>query len=183
MPVELHISIDDQGVRDLLKGIQARFNNLTPAMKLIGETVQASIQRNFEVGGRPQKWADLSAQTKARRAKKNKWPGQVLVVSGIMKRITYQADRDGVTLTAGSKYAATHHFGARKGQFGTVMQTIKAHVRTLKSGKRINVGSHKRKAVLPWGDIPARPFMMVQKEDWPEIHNVLTRFLTAKGGR
>jgi len=180
MPVELQISIDDQRVRDLLKRIQARFKNLTPAMKLIGETVQASIQQNFEAGGRPQKWPDLSPQTKARRAKKNKWPGQILVVSGIMKQITYQADRDRVTVTAGSKYAATHHFGAKRGEFGKVAQTIQSHVRNLRSGKKSKVRSHKRNAVLPWGDIPARPFMMVQKEDWAEIHNILSRFLEMK---
>ena len=63
MPVEIGVKIDDRGINDLLAGIQRRTNDLRPAISIIGEIIQASIQRNFEVSGRPRKWKKLMLPT------------------------------------------------------------------------------------------------------------------------
>lgn len=177
MPVEMDIRIRDQRVRRLLEKIGARIRNTKPVMGVIGEIVQASIQRNFEVGGRPTRWAALSRHTVARRTAKNKWPGQILVMTGRLKGIVYQAYQDRVKFSANQPQAAVMHFGAKKGSFGTVTARVGAHIRRLKSGKKVSVSAHTRASKMPWGDIPARPFMMVQETDWKEIQSALGDFL------
>lgn len=177
MPVELDVKIDDRRVRRLLEKISTRINNTRPVMGVIGEIVQTSIQRNFEVGGRPTKWAGLSKHTIARRTARGKWPGQILVVSGRLKGIVYQAYNDRVKLSANQPQAAVMHFGAKKGAFGTITARVGAHIRRLKSGKEVSVKAHTKKQKLPWGDIPARPFMLVQEQDWDEIRDALGDFL------
>lgn len=177
MPVNIDLTIDDRAVRELLAGLQAKLNRMQPAMSVIGEIALESIQRNFEVGGRPDKWAPLSEGTKARRAANKKWPGQILVVTGALKSIVYQATEDGVTLSAHKKGAAVMHFGAKRGEFGSVTATVGAHVRKLASGKTSKVRAHTRRQVMPWGDIPARPFMVIQEEDWTEMVAALSDYL------
>lgn len=177
MSVALNVIVKDDNVKALFAELQKRMGDLTPAMRIIGEIVMASIQRNFDAGGRPHRWADLADFTKAARAKRKKWPGKILVVSGRLRSVYPSPERDRVTVGSNLKYALTHQFGAKKGQFGNVTAYVVAHVRRLASGKKANVKAHTRKAILPWGDIPARPFLMVQDEDWPEIGNVVMGFL------
>ncbi|WP_051327184.1 phage virion morphogenesis protein [Desulfatibacillum aliphaticivorans] len=173
MGVNQVISVDDAEVAGLLGKLLQRLGDLTPVMEVIGEIVHASILRNFEVGGRPA-WQGLSDVTISRRIAEKKWPGQILVRSGeLMRSISYQAFPDKVVLSANSIKAATLHFGARKGQFGQKVVRVKSFTR--RDG--VKVSSHNRKTTLPWGDIPARPFMMVQPEDWGEIRESLVDIL------
>ncbi|WP_035253305.1 phage virion morphogenesis protein [Desulfatiglans anilini] len=171
------IEIRDEGVRSLLSEIQSRLQHLKPAMSLIGEIVQESIERNFEEGGRPEKWKDLSSSTKLQRQRIRKWPGMILVRSGkaggLMGAISYRAFDDRVEMSANKEYAAVHQFGAKRGAFGTILAKVRSHMRRMANGKTVQVRAHTRKVVLPWGDIPARPFMMVQNEDWDEIRESL----------
>ena len=165
MPVILDISREDQGVRKRLERIQERFDDLRPGLKIVGEIVQGSILQNFEVGGRPRKWKRLSDITIKERTEQKKWPGQILVRSGRMKSsIDYQVQPDELVVFATDKRTAVHQFGAKKGSFGEVRVWVRPH----KRGER-SVKGHYRTMRLPWGDIPARPFMMVQAEDWRDI--------------
>ncbi|ACL05243.1 phage virion morphogenesis protein [Desulfatibacillum aliphaticivorans] len=173
MGVQISISTESKEVTDLLHQVLAKFGDLTPAMQIIGEIVHASIMRNFETGGRPA-WRNLSEATIARREREKKWPGQILVRTGeLMRGISYKAGPDSVTLSANSIKAATLHFGARKGRFG--QRAVRVRAFTRKDG--VKVKSHTRQASFPWGDIPARNFMVVQPEDWPEITEALKEFL------
>lgn len=174
-------SIKDKQVKDMLSRIDDKLRNLKPAMEIIGETVTASVLRNFEAGGRP-KWAKLSSVTKAIRKKKGKWPGQILRQSGALSKIVYQASSSKVVVSANEKYAATQHFGAKKGEFGTVtvVQSVREHIRKHKSGKSYRVKAHSRtrkNVPVPWGDIPARRFMFMQKEDKKEMHTALEDYI------
>lgn len=141
---------DDKDLQDLLARVKGRIGNLQPACEVIGEVVQTSILRNFEEGGWPKAWQDLKDSTKKQRAKKNKWPGQILVMSGarsgLLGSISYDAMPDKVVLVANKPYAAIHHFG---GQAGKGLKTT----------------------------IPARPYMMIQDEDWAEIKAALNDFI------
>lgn len=177
MPVEMDIKIEDRRVRRLLEKISTRIRNTKPVMGVIGEIVQTSIQRNFEVGGRPTKWPALSKHTIARRTAQGKWPGQILVVQGRLRGIVYQAYRDRVKVSANQPQAAVQHFGAKKGSFGTVAARVGAHIRRLKSGKEVSVKAHTKTSKMPWGDIPSRKFMLVQDEDWNEMADALGDFL------
>ena len=177
MSVGINVIVKDDSVKALLAELSGRMGDMTPAMRVIGEIVAASVQRNFDQGGRPRRWPDLADSTKRIRAKRKKWPGKILVVSGRLRSVYPSPDRDSVTVGSNLKYALTHQFGARRGQFGQVTATVRAHVRRMANGKKVNVKGHSRKSILPWGDIPARPFLMVQDEDWPEIGNAVMGFL------
>ena len=178
MPVNIDIKIEDKEVKELLSRIQTKAKNLRPVMSIIGEIVQTSIQRNFEAGGRPKKWKPLSPATIARRKEQGRWPGKILAIrGGLFRSITYQAKNDRVEIGANIKYAALHHFGAKKGKFGTVTAQVKSHIRQLKTGKTSSVSAHTRQTKIPWGNIPARPFMMVHDEDWKEIKDSLRDYI------
>lgn len=174
MGVGIEISIKDHGIEPLLKRIAGNTQNPGPTLNIIGETVRASIVRNFEKSGRPVPWAPHSAVTEKRRGPNAKilWDTKRLEGS-----INWQVAGDLVTIGTNTVYAAVHHFGAAKGSFGVIEAWVKEHLRLLKSGKKSKVKAHTRKQSLPWGNIPARPFMMVQDQDWDEIRDQLIELL------
>ena len=170
------LTIDDEQVRRLLAQIAERGTNLQPALSAVGALVKESIRTNFAQGGRLTPW----------QAIKNR-DGQPLRDTGrLMNSITRQVTEREVTVGTNVVYAAVHHFGAKKGSFGTVTATVKPHTRLinqvfgkrLAKAKQISVGGHQRTMRLPWGDIPARPFMLVQDDDLVEIKDILTNYIT-----
>lgn len=150
MPEPIEVEVKDEQVKRLVTNIQKRLGNLKPAMRLIGEIVHESIQRNFEEGGRPKKWKRLAPSTIKQRKRIGKWPGRMLVrrgvSGGLMGAIAYRAFNDRVVSHANKIYAAIHHFGGMAGR-----------------GRKVK--------------IPARPYMMVQDEDWKEIKAALNEFI------
>lgn len=136
------IDIDDREVRQALENLQRHVADLTPVMHDIGQVLvdgmRARLRDSRDVEGRP--FAPNSPVTLAR--KKGTRP---LVDSGMMadERFIYQAGRDYVEAGSNAAQAATLHFGAKRG----------AH------------GKTRRGAPIPWGDIPARPFVGLSSED------------------
>ena len=174
--VTLDIELKDQAVLRLLEKVRQRLGHMLPAMKIIGEVVRTSVIRNFEVGGRPTRWKELSPVTLAMR-KGDKILRRQGFAGGLMGSIHAQAKEDEVRVGTNKVYAAVHQFGAKKGSFGVFAVNVKEHMRQLKTGKQHKVRAHTRKTKLPWGDIPARPFLMVQEEDWGEMQHELTEYL------
>jgi len=180
----IEVTVDDREVADLLERIQKNLGDLTPAMKIIGAIGRTSVIRNFEKSGRPKKWKKHSKTTEKRRGKGAKILMDQGLGAGLAGSINYKAGKDRVDIGTPKVYGAVHQFGAKKGSFGTVEATVRAHLRNITRAfgkpipkKQIKVGAHKRKMKLPWGDIPARPFLMVQDEDWTEIRAALTDYL------
>lgn len=168
----IEVKIDDKQVKELLGRIQKNLGDLTPAMKIIGSIVRTSIIRNFEKSGRP-RWAKHSKMTEKRRGKGAKILMAQGFAGGLAASINYRAHKKSVEIGTNKIYGAIHQFGAKKGSFGAVVAKIKAHLR-----KGVKVKAHERKMKLPWGDIPARPFLMVQDEDWVEIRAALNDYIT-----
>ncbi|MDX8377214.1 MAG: phage virion morphogenesis protein, partial [Mariprofundales bacterium] len=70
-----------------------------------------------------------------------------LQLSGALRlNLAYNADNNGLEFGSNAIYAATHQFGADKGAFG--------------SG-------------VPWGDIPARPFLGFSDNDKDDIIDII----------
>ena len=141
---------DDDDLRDLLNKVKERIGHLQPAWEVIGEIVHTSILRNFEDGGRPKAWGDLKDSTKKQRAKQKKWPGQILVMKGV-----------------------------RDGLLGSISYDAMPE-------KLVLVANKKYAAIQHFGGmagkgrkvkIPARPYMMIQDEDWAEIKAALNDFI------
>ena len=171
------ISIDirqpEKEIHILLEAIAANFRTLKPAMRIIGETVRTSIMRNFRAEGRPDAWRP------SKRAASES--GQTLSLTGRLRNsFTVEPDEDSVAVGTNVVYAITQHYGASKGEFGTVVAGVKSHVRHLASGKKVKVAAHARRVTIPFGNIPARPFLMVQEADWPEIRSALVDHLARR---
>lgn len=172
------ITVDDEKVQKLLGKIYDQSGDLSPVLKPIGELVRTSVVRNFEAGGRPEKWAPLSTVTLSRRKKS----GGILRVQGhaggLLGSIHSEAGSDKVVVGTNKIYAAVHQFGAKKGQFGRAAVARKTG-RAGRSGAAIY--SRGWMMPIPWGDIPARPFMLVQVEDLVEIREMLTEYVLEGG--
>lgn len=141
--MQIQISIQDNGIRELLGRLQGRMGNLTPVMRSIGETVRRSVERNFEAQGRPAKW------TPSQRVLRT--GGQTLSLTGRLRRsFSVQATGSRAVVGTNVVYAAIHQMGGRAGRGGKVK-------------------------------LPARPFLLVQDEDWREIERQLADYIT--GGR
>lgn len=158
--------------------------NLTRPMGVIGQIVRDSVIENFRAERSPEgvPWKkSLRAIIQG---------GITLVDTAVLRNsIHHRAYADRVEIGTPVKYAAVHQFGAGKGSFGTVEATVKAHVRRITKAfgkpiapRDVTVKEHKRKTVLPWGDIPKRPFMGVKRTDWDEIRSsIIEHFM--RGGR
>jgi phage virion morphogenesis protein len=132
-------------IADELQVIAARCGNLLPAMQIIGQTVLASVQKNFLAGGRPNGWQALSPVTLAMKK-----GGSILITKGmgggLLGSIHASPAADHVLVGTDKVYAAIHQFGGQAGR-----------------GQKVT--------------IPARPFLMVQDEDWPEMKDQLSDYI------
>lgn len=159
------IKVEHKDVTKMLGELQARIKNLTPAMKIIGRIVRDSIVKNFEAGGRPAKWKPSArAQVKGDKT--------LIASSRLMNSIASRGHSNKAEIGTNVVYAAIHQFGGK----------TKPHViepRNAKALKIPGIGFRKR-VNHPGSKIPARPFLMVQEEDWTEIKNTVQDYLLKK---
>lgn len=199
----IEVKINDRDVRQALNRLIAASGDLKPALREIGETLMVSTKRRFaeqrDPDGNP--WETNKESTllrylenKAGRSVRRK--GEVLVIkyydkkrnyntqkgklnaagartliakkvlTGESKRlgheINYRVTGGAVEVGSSLEYAATQQFGAKKGAFGKT-----------KKGRDI-----------PWGDIPARPFLGLSAKDKQDVLAILNEHLAkAMGGR
>lgn len=162
------LKYDDRDLQRMVRDVAKRMENKREGLRIMGAIGKESIRTNFAQGGRPTKWKEL----------KNRKGQPLRDTNVLMNSITSAVQSDSLVEIGTNKvYAAVHNFGAKKGSFGTVLATVKSHQRTGKSGKRYTVGQHSRKMLMPWGDIPAREFMVLQQEDKTEMVAVLADFI------
>lgn len=159
----IEVKIDDREVRDLLSRIAAKTGNLTPAMKTIGEIVLRSVKENFRQGGRPEKWKPLSQRTLHSVAGGKKGYKK----SGGLRAGSIRRLKDRKILIASKRLMDSISYKEEKDKvtIGTDVVYAALHQFGGKAGrgKKINV--------------PARPFLMVQEEDWPAIKEALEDYL------
>lgn len=161
--MRLTATLVDVETKAFFDGIRARLTDMTPAMSMIGQTVRASILRNFDQGGRPEHWRPLAIATIKASFKKSDFTkggrlskkgnsrlqgGAPLTNTGRLRNsINARAFPDRVEIgpAGGIPYAAIHQFGGLAGK------------------------GHKVR-------IPARPYLMVQDEDWKMIREQLMAY-------
>lgn len=151
----IEIEIKDRGLTDMVNRITGRMDDMTPIFKVIGEVITESVMRNFEEHRSPEgkKWEALSPDYAAWKAKKGRNPSDILILNRILaSSIHPKAGRDRVQVGTNIVYAAVHQFGI---------------------GARSSLKTKRR---MP--GIPARPFMGVRDDDWPEIRAAVEMFLT-----
>lgn len=141
---------NDDELKRMLKGVLSRLGNVKPAAELMGETILESITTNFEEGGRPKKWKSLKKSTQEQRRRMGKWPGRMLVISG-----------HAGGLMGSIAYTALNN--------GVIVHANKVYARIHHYGGMAGKGRTVK--------IPARPYMMVQDEDWAEMKDQLRKYV------
>lgn len=137
------LELDSARMTARLTSIENALVNPRPLMAAISQDLLGSVEDVMEAEGIPG-WAGLSAARIAQRTKMGKWPGKMLQVSsaGLASANQPSSGDDFAQVSNNKVYARPLHFGAAKGAFGT----------------------SKRGRPIPWGNIPARPFMVITDE-------------------
>lgn len=155
------IVITNDEITGALLRLSATLSDLTPIMQEIGEIVTRSTGRRFGEGVAPDgsRWAPKSQTTLNRYGARTSNRIDIRPLFGpsgaLSSQIFYEAAPDSVTWGSPMIYAATQQFGAAQGAFG----------RTARNGP------------IPWGNIPARPFLGISAEDQTNILDVITEAL------
>ena len=133
----LTIDIVNTEVLKALDDLNKKLQDMTPVLESSGEHIASEIDLCFTDARNPNgvSWEDLSDVTIARRRNGSDKP---LNDTGRLKNsITSNVIGNSVEIGTNVEYAITHQKGASKGQYG----------KTAKGGP------------IPWGNIPARPFL------------------------
>ena len=120
--------------------------DLTPFYKDAGQHLVNTTRRRFETSTAPDgtPWAPNSAVTLARKKGDKPLIGETRELSTAIQDVI---DADGLMVGSNKIYAAAQQFGMVRGY----------------------AGQNKRKAPIPWGDIPSRKFLGLSEEDETEI--------------
>jgi phage virion morphogenesis protein len=175
--MRIDIQVDDQGANAAFTRLEQAGLNPRPALLLIGEYMVDATKRRFQESRAPDgsAWAPNSPVTytnllgrfrgssgkdgRLTKSGGNRAMGKKPLIGetrSLSTTINYRADTAAVEIGSPMEYAAVQQFGAKKGQFGRT----------------------KRGAPIPWGDIPARPFLGVNSDDWAAIREIFNDYLT-----
>ena len=161
----IRVEINEDAISAALARLGAAVEDMTPLMQDLGELLIESTQENFRTGQSPDgvPWAPKSMATmEAYRRSEAKGlngpvPADPLIgpSKSLSSTISYQAGPNSVDWGSNMIYAAVMQLGAHAGEFGA----------------RVGRNSKGRDFIMsiPWGDIPARPFLGIGDEDRPLI--------------
>ena len=151
------IDIDDAALKREIADLIRRLQDPAAALSEIGEVLQQSTQQRFadQRGPDGTPWAPNTEVTRARKKNPN-----ILTEGGYLgDLIRYQLTDGGRGVEVGSDrvYAAVQQLGQPRGASGTT----------------------KRGAPIPWGDIPARPFLGLSDDDREQMLEILRDYLVS----
>lgn len=161
-----------------LAGLVAAYDDLEPLYQDFGEFMLESTKQNFVAGTSPDgtPWAPKSMATmeayRRSEAKAANGPVPTRPLIGVSKAlsttISYEVDPQGVNWGSNQIYAAVMQMGAQAGQFG-------ARIGKDKNGRDFFMS-------IPWGDIPARPFLGIGPDDETGLMEIIEEFLSSAAG-
>ena len=147
-PIE--IKFENKEVLDKILEVAKQSEDLRPLMKNIAGIFASSTEDNFAEEGRPDKWVELSEVTKNLRKEINKYPGQILQVTGqLASSVNTYYDNDSAIIGSNLAYAAIHQLGGQAGR-----------------NKKVT--------------IPARPYIKLVDDDYDEIMHEIEEHLQVK---
>ena len=158
--MKIDITLEDTQVVTAINRMIHAGTDLTPVLRDIGEHLLNTTRERFrdEEGPDGEAWMPLSETTKARKTRNI---DKVLTEDGhLAGTLDYLVMGNELLIGSPRIYASTHQFGALKGQFGFAAFDTRA-------------GAFE----IPWGDIPARPFLGISDDDRSTITDVIGDFL------
>lgn len=156
---------DFDDVATLFERLAAKMTDMTPVMQDLGELLVNSTKQRFPEGVSPDgtPWAPKSQATidafRSREGRKKNASIDFRPLFGPSGRLSsefsWEAGPSSVEIGSSLIYAAVQQFGAAKGAFGATSK-----------------GSS-----IPWGNIPARPFLGISDEDEVNIRATIADYL------
>lgn len=186
----------DEAVQAEIKRLAARVGSPRPILGAIGEILVDSTTKRFALGVGPDgipwkkntdltldRYADafVTSRTKkgSRSAAGRRRIGSKKPLIGESRALSTTINHavSGRTLHVGSPmiYAGVQHFGAKMGEFGRYSQ-LSRRAKFAEGDFRRSAGTVKG-FPIPWGDIPARPFLGLTAEDREDILDSLREML------
>ena len=167
------IEFNDDELAPALARLDASLGDLTPLMEELGELWLASTRDRMKDGedAEGNKFAPRSEVTVQRYIEQGLSYGAPLNRSGDMRlNLAFDAGPDYIRIGSNAIQAAVMQFGAEQGEFGAFI------------GKDSKGRDHLHH--IPWGDIPARPFLGFSEEDRTSFIAQIEDWLesTAAGG-
>jgi len=157
----ISITLDDAALVRQLGDLIGALTNPEPALRSIGEKLQRTTQERFDPGqkrapdGTP--WAGNSPVTIARKGRDN----PLYERGNLQNTVDYQVlGTRGVEVGTNLVYGAAQQFGMVKGYAGRT----------------------RRGAPIPWGNIPARPYLGLSADDETEVVRILRDYLERQTG-
>ncbi|WP_448093557.1 phage virion morphogenesis protein [Pseudomonas lini] len=149
----LDVVLDDSSVGKALEELVGRLGNLTTPFNDIAEYLHQSTDDRFRQKVAPDgsPWAPLSAVTLARK----KGTGILREKGTLQDTLRKQVTSTELAFGTDRPYGAVHQFGQKKGASGS------------SKGRPI-----------PWGDIPARPYLGLSSEDETEVILIIHDYLS-----
>jgi len=144
----MQIQLNDQAVRRALTRLTHTTDNLSPALRAIGELLTESTKHRFETQTDTQgnRWAENKQSTLDRKGNKPPLTGET---GTLMDTIHYElVGNDAVEIGSPQEYAAMQQFGGTKSEFPFL-----------------------------WGDIPARPFLGLSSDDENAVLDIIAQHL------
>lgn len=169
------VDMKSEAVSKALERLAAGLDDTTPVMQDIGEYLVQKTKERFPAGKAPDgsAWAAKSKVTIARYlAQGDKAdPRPLFGPSGqLSSTIHYEAGRSQVRIGSALIYAAIMQFGAGQGEFGAQAGRTKPSAKRKKSQDYF--------FQIPWGNIPARPFLGLAESDGKDIVEIVEEYLT-----
>lgn len=166
--MSVRLEIENDQITPALAGVAEALGDPLPLFQDFGEYLVKSTTDRFPTGRAPDGsvWAQKSPVTLAAYGarKTNRMDTRPLFgpSGALSSSINYEAFGDRVEWGSPMIYAAVQQFGAAKGAFG----------RTSRNGP------------IPWGNIPARPFLGISAEDEEQLLDIVSEWLesAARGG-
>jgi phage virion morphogenesis protein len=149
----LDVTVDLSQVGKALEELHRRLGDLTTPFNDIAEYLHQSTDDRFKQKVAPDgsPWAPLSAVTLARK----KGTGILREKGTLQDTLRHQVTSTELAFGTDRPYGAVHQFGQKKGASG----------------------SSKGRAI-PWGDIPARPYLGLSSDDETEVVHIIHDYLS-----
>lgn len=161
------IQITNDQITGALTRLSEHLSDQTPVMQEIGEILVDSTKQRFGQGVAPDgsRWKPKSPVTLAKYGARSSNRVDVRPLFGpsgaLSSQIFANAGPDSVEWGSPMVYAATQQFGAAQGAFGAAIGRTKPSAKRPKSQDYF--------FPIPWGNIPARPFIGISAEDEANI--------------
>jgi len=175
--ITIHYKVDNiEAINEILRQTQSRLYNTRSMYAKIAVLMKQNIDRNFiRQGTERGPWQPLSQTTLARRRKQGRG-AKILMDTGLLRVSIMSVYTDEYAAVGTNlKYARTHQFGARQGEFR------RNYLATVNRRTRRGIIQYTRRIPnIPWGDIPARPFMVLDRMTYEKIMQVILSHITGE---